>query len=150
MPTLNKMQLWLRDYERSRHSKQPNESWAQSKFGNLPWREAREIWLPEVNMTVGVTWNRLRKLWRRYKISGSNGDSRLQTAYDINRLQAALDLPRSDFPELEGVVSDHEFENQDQETGEGFEPLPAEWSSLDQQLVREEQEAEADWWIPDN
>jgi hypothetical protein len=132
------MQLWLRDYERSRHSKQPNESWAQSKFGNLPWREAREIWLPEVNMTVGFTWNRLRKLWRRYKISGSNGDSRLQTAYEINRLQSVLDLPRSDFPELEGVVSDHEFE-EDQEEDQG-EQLTAEEIIL----KKEEQEAEAE------
>src|SRR5215472_1301709 len=97
-----------------------------------------------MSMTVGKFWNRLVKLWKRYKISGSTGEYRTRTAYDIVKLQAALNLPRSEFPELEGVINDYEFE--DQET----EPHPPEWSSLDETLRREEQEAEAeadDWWI---
>ncbi len=122
------MRNWLRNYE-DRRLKEPNESWGNSRYGpqNMSWSEAREIYLPSVKMKLNLAWNRLRKLWRSYNISGANGESRIQTAYEINRYQAALDLPRTPFEELEGVVSDYEFE---QET-------PEEWP-INSQLLREE------------
>src|SRR5215469_18921909 len=53
--------------------------------------------------SAAFAWNRLKKLWRSYKIAGRYGDMRSSTAYEINRLQSALDIPRSDLPELEGI-----------------------------------------------
>jgi hypothetical protein len=147
--TTNKMQLWLRDYERRRvrDNKEPNESWAQSKFGpqNMDWRTAQQIYLPSLNLTVGQAWHGLKKLWKSYKISGRNGESRTLTAYEINRYQVALDLPRSDLPELEGIVSDYEFE--EEEVQEQEQDLTADEI---QQLKREDVEAEQDWWISDD
>jgi hypothetical protein len=147
-------QRWLKDYERRRvgDNRVLNESWASSKYGNIPWREAQLIWLPSVGMSLGKTWSRLKKLWRSYKIASSTGEYRTQTAYEIVKLQAALDIPRSDFPELEGVMSDYEFEDQDQDHTTSY---PDDWSVEDDVLRREvEAEAEAkdendDWWISD-
>ncbi len=154
----SKMDRCIRQYDQSRHKepKIPNESWATSKYGPnaMNWREAKEVYLPSVKMSVGKTWFRVRKLWQKYKIQGSTGQYRGDTAYEINRLLTALDLPRIDFPELEGVVSDYEF--QDQETNEISEPHPEEWSDLDEQLTREAQEAQSeakaedDWWFSDD
>jgi len=79
-------------------------------------------------------------------------ENRTLTAYEINRYQVALDLPRSDLPELEGVVSDYEFEDQgqNQQTSETSVYESVEY----EQLRREEAEAEAEaeqekWWIYD-
>jgi len=112
----------------------------------MDWHEAQQIYIPSLNMCVGPAWNRLKKLWKSYKISGRNGESRTLTAYEINRYQVALDLPRSDLPELEGVASDYEFEDE----GQNQESVEYE------QLRREEAEAEAEaerendeWWISD-
>ena len=148
---------WLKNYEKSRHKepREPNESWALSRYGpqNLDWREAREIFLPSVNMKLKFAWN--RKLWERYKINNRNGESNMETAYEIVKFQTALDLPRTQFEELEGVISDNEFEDQKtSESSESSEPHPEEWSDLDETLRREESEAEAeaeidDWWISD-
>jgi len=60
-----------------------------------------------------------------------------------------LDLPRTPFEELVGLVSDFEFEDQQSESSH-----PEEWSDLDQLLLTEEQESESeseaeDWWISD-
>jgi hypothetical protein len=142
MPTLNKLRKWLVNYDNSKHKEPrlPNEAWLNSRYGpqNMDWKTAQQIYLPSVNTTVGKCWNRLRKLWRSYEISNSNGESTMQQCYEINRYQVALDLPRTRFEQLEGIVSDYEFENQDQETE--VEPHPEEWSSLDEELLREEQE----------
>jgi hypothetical protein len=142
---MRSMHRWIRDYDNSRHKQPrlPNEAWLNSRYGpqNMDWKTAQQIYLPTVNATVGKSWNRLRKLWRSYEISNSNGESTMQQCYEINRYQVALDLPRTRFEQLEGIVSDYEFENQDQETE--VEPHPEEWSSFDSQLLREEQE-EAD------
>src|SRR5215469_16616196 len=107
---MNQMQRWLRAYENSRHSKQPNESWASSKYGSMDWREAQQVYLPSLKMNVGQAWNRLKKLWKNYKISGRTCQYRGDVAYEIIRIQAALDIPRSDLPETEGI-SDYEFED---------------------------------------
>lgn len=120
----------------------------------MDWHEAQQIYIPSLNMCVGPAWNRLKKLWKSYKISGRNGESRTLTAYEINRYQVALDLPRSDLPELEGVASDYEFEDegQNQQTSERSVYESVEY----EQLRREEAEAEAEaerendeWWISD-
>ena len=106
----------------------------------MDWREAQQIYLPSIGMNVGVAWNSLKKLWKSYKIAGRTGEPRRDIAWKINRLQAGLDLERSEFPELEGVALDDD------------ETHPVEWSAEDEQLRREEIEAERendDWWISD-
>ena len=99
-------------------------------------------------MNVGQAWNRLKKLWKNYKISGRTCQYRGDVAYEIIRIQAALDIPRSDLPETEGI-SDYEFEDEEQETYE----KPTDWSVEDEVLRREEAEAEQandDWWVFDD
>ena len=133
------MRKWIEGYGHRRLSRQPNESWLNSKYGNMDWREARQIYLPSIGVNVGVAWNWLKKLWKSYKIAGRTGEPRRDIAWKINRLQAGLDLERSEFPELEGMPLD------DGETH-------PEWSAEDEQLRREEIEAERendDWWISD-
>src|SRR5215831_16897569 len=94
---------WIKSYEKRRF-KEPNESWICSKYGIMDWREAREIYLPSIGVNVGVAWNSLKKLWKSYKIAGRTGEPRRDIAWKINRLQAGLDLERSEFPELEGMA----------------------------------------------
>jgi hypothetical protein len=140
---------WLISYEKSQHKESiPNESsWASSRYGQMPWQEAQRIPLRQLGtkMTVGKAWFRLKKFWEKYKRAGITGEYRGDVAYNIIQYQAALDLPRSDLPETEGV-SDFEFEDWGKEEGQETETdeRPAEWSSFDEQLLREEQEAEAD------
>jgi hypothetical protein len=141
MPTLNKMQLWLRDYERSRHSKQPNESWANSKYNTGDWRESQQIRLAS-GLTVGQSFHKLKKLWSKYKIAGRDGSYRGDTAYKINQTLAQLDLPTVPLPELEGLP-DYEFENQDQD--QTYEPEQDLSIEEIQQLKREEQEDDFEW-----
>jgi hypothetical protein len=57
-------------------------------------------------MRLGPAWNSLKKLWKSYKIVGRTGEPRSDTAWKINRLQVAMGLEKSDFPELEGMVLD--------------------------------------------
>jgi hypothetical protein len=104
----------------------------------MDWREAQQIYLPSLNMSVGQAWNRLKKLWKSYKIAGRNGESRSLQAYEIVRYQSALDLPRADLPELEEIgITEDEFNQED------------EWSDMDEQLRREEQiEKNDDWDSP--
>ena len=112
----------------------------------MDWREAQQVYLPSLKMNVGQAWNRLKKLWKNYKISGRTCQYRGDVAYEIIRIQAALDIPRSDLPEIEGI-SDYEFEDQDQ-----GQEKPTDWSVEDEVLRREaEAKAEADdWWMSDD
>src|SRR5215467_13615304 len=105
----------------------------------MDWREAQQVYLPSLKMNVGQAWNRLKKLWKNYKISGRTCQYRGDVAYEIIRIQAALDIPRSDLPETEGI-SDYEFEDEEQETYE----KPTDWSLEDEVLRREEAEAKAE------
>jgi hypothetical protein len=137
---------WLVSYDNSRH-KEPNESWANSKYSRMgDWREVQKIYLPSLKMCIGPAWFHLGKLWERYKRNNRIGESNIDTAYQINRYQSGLDLPRTQFDELGGVISDDEFD-EDEEGGEEeqeIEERPAEWSSLDELLVREEKEDAAE------
>jgi hypothetical protein len=54
--TMNKMQLWLRDYERLRlNPDAPNESWTSSKYDIecMHWTELQQIFLPALEMCWG-------------------------------------------------------------------------------------------------
>jgi hypothetical protein len=91
----------------------------------------------------------LRKLWERYKKNNRIGESNSDTAYQINLYQHALDIPRTEFEDLIGLISEHEFED----SSESLESHPPEWSELDFQLLKEEKQSEAeaeqeieDWW----
>src|SRR5215471_16292440 len=164
MRTKDKIQLWLRDYERSRHSKQPNESWISSKYDiqGLPWQELQQIYLPELGMCWGPACNSLKKLWKSYKIAGRNGEPRRDIAWKINAIQKAMGIQKSEFPELEGMELDEELteeeiqlkrEEREDAGNSGFEKpeeFTEEWSEEDKQLRREEREAEEendDWWF---
>src|SRR5215471_5703577 len=162
MRTKDKIQLWLRDYERSRHSKQPNESWISSKYDiqGLPWQELQQIYLPELGMCWGPACNSLKKLWKSYKIAGRNGEPRRDIAWKINAIQKAMGIEKSEFPELEGSeTSDEEMTDEEiqlkreerEDAGDwGFEKpeesYTDEWSEEDKQLRREEI-AEGDDWF---
>jgi hypothetical protein len=102
---INKMQLWLRDYERSRHSKQPKElkeSWQSSKY-DFSDPDVRLEYVPEMGCSVGGCISALKKLWKSYKIAGRNGEPRGDIAWNIRNLQGSLGIERSHFPELEGM-----------------------------------------------
>jgi hypothetical protein len=149
---------WIIDYEKSRfkESKIPNESWASSRYGPqyMNWAEAQQVYLPGLKMCVGPAWFHLRKLWGKYKRNNRLGESNSDIAYQINLYQKNLDIPRTPFDELEGIISEHEFEDLD-----SLEHHPPEWSELDEVLRHEEQESEAeskaeaeidDWWGSNN
>lgn len=164
---MQKMQRWLRNYENLRHSKQPNESWVSSKYPSegMHWRELQQIFLPGLNMNWGQACSALKKLWKSYKIAGRNGEPRRDIAWKINRLQSAMGIKKSEFPELEGMddedqeLTDEEIqlkrEEKEDSGGEWepdlnsgtSEPYTEEWSEEDKQLLREEQESEDDWWF---
>jgi len=167
------MQSWIRNYERVRHSKQHNESWVSSKYDieGIHWTDLQQIYLPELGMCFGPACSALRKSWRQYKIAGRNGEPRGDLAYRIVRIQRALGIPQSDFPELQGMeMDDEELTDEEvqlqieekQENGsrdwnlnfgtseERSELYTDEWSKEDKQLHREEREVEKendDWWF---
>jgi hypothetical protein len=168
------MQKWIEDYEKRRHSKQPNESWVSSKYPieGMHWTELQQLYLPELKMCWGPACNSLKKLWKSYKIAGRNGEPRGDIAWRINRIQSATGIEKSQFPELEGMndeeseeeLTDEEIQLRREEKEESggewnlnfgtsekrSELYTEEWSEEDKQLRREEREAEEendDWWF---
>src|ERR1700751_3431599 len=152
MPTMNKMQLWLRDYEARRHSKQPKElkeSWQSSKY-DFSDPDVRLEYVPEMGCSVGGCISALKKLWKSYKIAGRNGEPRGDIAWNIRSLQGSLGIERSHFPELEGMDDDEENILKSEEDEENFGTNEPYWSEEDEQLLKEELEAEKendDWWF---
>jgi hypothetical protein len=146
---INKMQLWLRDYERSRHSKQPNESWQSSKY-DFSDPDVRLEYVPEMGCSVGGCISALKKLWKSYKIAGRNGEPRGDIAWNIRNLQGSLGIERSHFPELEGMDDDEENMLKSEEDEENFGTNEPYWSEEDKQLLKDELKAEKendDWWF---
>jgi hypothetical protein len=152
---MNKMQLWLRDYERSRHSKQPNESWVSSKYDTqLPWKVLQQTYIPSLHMNWGQCCSALKRSWKAYEIAGRNGEPRRDIAWRIRNIQTQMGIEKSDFPELEGMETDDEESGGDWSlnfgTSEETSEYTDEWSEQDKQLRREEREAEQendDWWF---
>src|SRR5262249_13357637 len=122
--SMDEMRKWLINYERVRHSKQPNESWISSKYDiqGMHWQELQQIFLPNLNMNFGQAVSALKKSWKAYKIAGRSGEPRGDLAYRIVRIQDALGIEKSTFPELQGSSYGEE------------------WSKEDEQLRREEQQ----------
>ena len=112
------MQLWLQNYERSRHSKQqkePKESWISSKYDTQGhWQEVQQIWIPELQMNWGKAVSALRKSWTAYRIAGRNGEPRADLAYRIRFIQSSLGIEKSTFPELEGMDDEESNEISDE------------------------------------
>ena len=138
---MKSMQRWLRNYENSRHSKnpkEPNEFWTSSKYPieNMDWRQVQQIYIPELDCHWGGACSALKKLWKSYRIAGRNYgvDSRRDICWKIRNIQTALGIEKTHFEKLEGMIDDEESE----ETTD-------EWSSEDKQLLQEEQEND-DWW----
>jgi hypothetical protein len=158
---MKSMQRWLRNYENSRHSKnpkEPNEFWTSSKYPieNMDWRQVQQIYIPELGCHWGGACSALKKLWKSYRIAGRNYgvDSRRDICWKIRNIQRAMGIPESQFEEFEGM-DDEETEAQEVEENWGFNSGISEESSelteLDKQLKREEQESqdeEDDWWFP--
>jgi len=86
-------------------------------------------------MTFGAAINSLKKLWFSYKMAGKSGTGyRADIAYKINEVKRALGLPRSRFPELEGMEEEEENQQED------------DWN-VDQVLGRgNQEEEESDDW----
>ncbi|MGC2570459.1 MAG: hypothetical protein WA364_03030 [Candidatus Nitrosopolaris sp.] len=152
MPTMNKMQLWLRDYEAQRHSKQPKElkeSWQSSKY-DFSDPDVRLAYVPEMGCSVGGCISALKKLWKSYKIAGRNGEPRGDIAWNIRNLQGSLGIKRSHFPEIEGMDDDEENILKSEEDEENFGTNEPYCSEEDKQLLKEELEAQKendDWWF---
>jgi len=120
------MRKWLMNYENSRHNSgrptQPSEFWASSKYDltNMTWKEVSEIYLPTLNMRFGAAINSLKKLWKSYKIAGRTGEYRTDTAWKIRKIQSAIGVEPSEFPELEGMeIDDEDLESEESYTEEG-------------------------------
>ena|SRR5215472_7373215 len=103
---------WIKDYEHRRH---PSELISSKYDLQGDWREVQKIYLPSLGISMGVAWTSLKKLWKSYKIAGRTGEARSDTAYNIVRIQAAMGLEKSEFPELEGMMLDDEWDDQDQD-----------------------------------
>jgi hypothetical protein len=164
---MKSMQRWLRNYENSRHSKnpkEPNEFWTSSKYPieNMDWRQVQQIYIPELGCHWGGACSALKKLWKSYRIAGRNYgvDSRRDICWKIRNIQTALGIEKTHFEELEGMIDDEESEEglsveevelqreEKEENGgdwnlhfdyrERSKPTTDEWSSEDKQLLQEE------------
>ena len=92
-------------------SSQPSEFWRSWKYDtqNLSWKELSEIYVDDLDMTFGAAINSLKKLWFSYKMAGKSGTGyRADICYKINEVKRALGLPKSRFPELEGMEEEVE------------------------------------------
>jgi hypothetical protein len=47
-----------------------NESWAASKYNKEDWREVQKVYIKSLGLTVGQSWWKLRRLWKKYKLAG--------------------------------------------------------------------------------
>lgn len=151
---MNKMQLWLRDYERSRHSKQRNESWVSSKYDT----QLQQTYVPSLHMR-GQCCSALKRSWKAYEIAGRNGEPRGDIAWRIRNIQTQMGIEKCDFPELEGMETDDEETSEEETelrreekeesggdsnlnfaTNEEGSEYTEQWSEQDKQLRREERE----------
>src|SRR5215467_16110794 len=116
-------------------------------------------------MRWGPAVSALKKLWKSYKIAGRTGVPRSDLAWKINQIQKAMGIEKSEFPELDGMeteveeLTDEEIElrrereesggdwNLNFGTSEETSEYTDEWSEEDKQLLREEREADDDWWF---
>jgi len=149
------MNKWLHNYENSRHSSgpgQPSQAWASSKYDtqNMTWSEISQIYLPEIGLTFGAAINSLKKLWFSYKMAGKSGTGyRADIAYRINEVQAAMGVPKSRFPELEGMEEESAAEEIQLRKEEEEENKQEDDWNVDQVLgnrEQEEEETDDDWF----
>ena len=127
-------QRWIKDYERRRirNDRGLNESWQNSKYNTGDWRADQKVRLSSVGLTVGQSWWKLRRLWKKYKMA--QGGYRDDLAYQINRLSVGLDIGRVDLPEV-ADMPDSEFDFQERRASESE---PAEYEEQEQNLSIEE------------
>jgi hypothetical protein len=164
---VSQMRRWLQDYESRRSSKipkEPNEHWVSSKYDtqNMHWTELQQLYLPELGMCWGPACSSLKRLWKSYKIAGRSEEARSDIAWKIRNIQRSMGIQETFFEELEGMDDEEEalsaeeakLQREEQEEGEwnisiGTSPesYTDEWSPLDKQLKREEEEANDDWWF---
>jgi hypothetical protein len=101
---MKEMQRWLRNYDRLRFDPDtPNESWVSSKYDieGMHWTELQQIYLPELGMCWEPACSVVRKSWYAYKMAGRQGGYRSDIAFRINRIQAAMGIPKIEFHELD-------------------------------------------------
>src|ERR1700745_3554287 len=101
---------WIKSYEERRHSskgpREPNWAlsahWASTKYDFADPSVTSE-YVPSQGCSVGDCINSMKKLWKKYRILGYNGEPRGDIAWKLRNLQRDLGLiERSEFPELEG------------------------------------------------
>jgi hypothetical protein len=143
--SMDEIRKWLMNYERMRvKSNTLNESWISSKYEiqGMPWQELQQIYLPELRMCWGPACNSLKKLWKSYKIAGQNGEPRGDIAWKINRIQNAMGIEKSEFPELKGMY-DEDLNFGTSERSEFIEG----WSEDERREEREAELENDDWWF---
>jgi hypothetical protein len=152
---------WLAAYERRKASglEGPNKALLSSKFDleSMSWDEIREIPIPEIseNATFGTCSESLRKSWyalKRNRAEGNYHNKDLELR--INRIQNALGFERTIFDDLDQNWVDNELSMEQHKQGEQDEDedevLSPEERQLNQQLKKEERDAElAEWGLED-
>lgn len=133
-------------YKKLKEPRQPNPNWISDKYDLQSMTQ--ETWIPELQCTYGGACSAFKKLWKKYKILGDKGEQRSDVAYNIVKIEAALGMEKSQFPELEHLDLDLEFpETGEMEEMDGWEENQENQNltPLERQLKREE-EIEGDRW----
>jgi hypothetical protein len=142
---MRKLDRWLQNYERTRtelYSSVKGRLSNKFDLDSMSWSEIREIPIPELGegMTFGTSFEALRKSWFSYKRSRKDGFPASDVAFRILKIQKALGLPLSEFPELDSDWVNQELES---ESGSGEisdDYYGQEMSQEEIQLRKEERE----------
>jgi hypothetical protein len=115
---MNGMNRWLHNYEKIRTDPYMSvKGRLSSRFDleGLTWDEIREIPIPELGegMNFGKSFEALRKSWYAYKRSRKDGFPAPDIGFRILKIQKALGLPLSEFPELDSEWVNEELSSED-------------------------------------
>jgi hypothetical protein len=105
---------WLRHLKRYEQSRTDPYTSIKGQLSNrfdldgLTWSEIREISIPELgeDMTFGKSFEALRKTWYAYKRNKKDGFEAPDLCLRILKIQKAIGLPLSEFPELDRYGSE--------------------------------------------
>lgn len=109
---------WIRNYEHYRTNPfDPNSSWMSKKYDIVgrSWAEISEIIiedLPDQNgnpMNWGQACGALKHTWDNFSYQKKQGTYRGDLAFRIVKIQRAMGLEESSFPELNEEWLDHEL-----------------------------------------
>jgi hypothetical protein len=115
--SMNEMMRWIRNYDRLRlNPNASNESWTSTRYEieGMRWSDIERIYLPEIGMCWGPACSAIKKSWWAFKMAGKNGGYRTDIAFRINRIQAAMGIPRTPFAELDPQWVDEQLAKEEE------------------------------------